>query len=55
MIEAKKKGARIDAALEQGIGYAHAIDAPLVFATDGVFFKAFIQLQTGHLFLTARK
>lgn len=24
-------------------------------ATDGVFFKAFIQLQTGHLFLTARK
>lgn len=41
VIEAKKKGSRIDAALEQGIGYARAIDAPLVFATDGVFCKAF--------------
>ena len=27
--------------MEQGIGYARAIDAPLVFATDGVFCKAF--------------
>ena len=34
VIEAKKKGSRIDEALEQGIGYARAIDAPLVFATD---------------------
>ncbi len=41
VIEAKKKGSRIDAALEQGINYARAIDAPLVFATDGVFCKAF--------------
>ena len=41
VIEAKKKGSRIDAALEQGIGYARAIDEPLVFATDGVFCKAF--------------
>lgn len=41
VIEAKKKGSRIDAALEQGIGYARAIDAPLVFATDGVFCKTF--------------
>jgi len=41
VIEAKKKGSRIDAALEQGIGYARAINAPLVFATDGVFCKAF--------------
>lgn len=41
VIEAKKKGARIDTALEQGIHYAKAIDAPLVFATDGVFCKAF--------------
>lgn len=41
VIEAKKKGSRIDEALEQGIGYARAIDAPLVFATDGVFCKAF--------------
>lgn len=41
VIEAKKKGSRIDEALEQGINYARAIDAPLVFATDGVFCKAF--------------
>lgn len=41
VIEAKKKGSRIDAALEQGISYARVIEAPLVFATDGVFCKAF--------------
>ena len=41
VIEAKKKGSRIDVALEQGINYARAINAPLVFATDGVFCKAF--------------
>lgn len=41
VIEAKRKGARIDAALEQGIEYAKAIGAPLVFATDGVFCKSF--------------
>lgn len=37
----KKKGSRIDAALEQGIRYARTLEAPLVFATDGVFCKAF--------------
>lgn len=41
VIEAKKKGVRLDAALEQGIQYAKAIEAPLVFATDGVFCKSF--------------
>lgn len=41
VIEAKKKGSRIDNALEQGIGYARALGAPLVFATDGVFCKSF--------------
>lgn len=41
VIEAKKKGFRMDAALEQGIYYARALDAPLVFATDGVFCKSF--------------
>lgn len=40
-LKQKKKGSRIDAALEQGIHYARAINAPLVFATDGVFCKAF--------------
>ena len=41
VIEAKKKGVRLDSALEQGIQYAKAIEAPLVFATDGVFCEAF--------------
>lgn len=41
IIEAKKKGERIDVALEQGISYAKDLKAPLVFATDGVFCKAF--------------
>lgn len=41
IIEAKKRGARIDTALEQGIYYAKILEAPLVFATDGVFCKAF--------------
>ena len=41
VIEAKKKGSRIDSALAQGIEYARTLGAPLVFATDGVFCKAF--------------
>lgn len=41
VIEAKKKGTRLDSAMEQGIGYARTINAPLVFATDGVFCKAY--------------
>ena len=41
VIEAKKKGSRIDIALEQGIEYARSIEAPLVFATDGIFCKSF--------------
>ena len=41
VIEAKRPGSRIDTALEQGIGYARELEAPLVFATDGVFCKAF--------------
>lgn len=41
VIEAKKKGSRIDSALNQGIEYARTLGAPLVFATDGVFCKAF--------------
>lgn len=41
VIEAKKKGSRIDDALKQGIGYARTLGAPLVFATDGVFCKSF--------------
>jgi type I restriction enzyme M protein len=41
VIEAKRKGERVDAALEQGIQYAKALDAPIVFATDGLFCKSY--------------
>ena len=41
IIEAKRRGARLDTALEQGIAYARILEAPLVFATDGVFCKSF--------------
>ena len=41
IIEAKKKGEKINKALEQGIDYARTLNAPLVFATDGVFCKAY--------------
>lgn len=41
IIEAKKKGERIDTALEQGIRYAKQLDAPIVFATDGLFCKSY--------------
>lgn len=41
VIEAKRRGACIDTALEQGTAYARILEAPLVFATDGVFCKAF--------------
>ena len=34
VIEAKKRGARIDAALEQGINYARTLGAPLVFRSE---------------------
>jgi type I restriction enzyme M protein len=41
VIEAKRKGERVDTALEQGIQYAKALDAPIVFATDGLFCKSY--------------
>ncbi|MBN9482783.1 MAG: hypothetical protein BGO70_07905 [Bacteroidetes bacterium 43-93] len=40
VIEAKKPGQNIQEALNQGLEYASKINAPLVFATDGVFTKA---------------
>jgi len=41
VIEAKKKGERLDSALEQGIRYARQLEAPIVFATDGLFCKSY--------------
>ena len=40
VIETKKAGLNINSALEQGTRYAEALNAPIVFATDGVFYKS---------------
>ena len=41
VIEAKKPGQNIHEAINQGHWYASRLEAPLVFATDGVFTKTF--------------
>ena len=41
IIETKKPGANLRNALEQGNWYAEQLDAPLVFATDGIYYKTF--------------
>jgi len=40
VIETKKAGSNINSALEQGRQYAEVLNAPIVFATDGVFYKS---------------
>lgn len=40
VIEAKRQGKNIQEAINQGKHYAECIDAPIVFATDGIFTKA---------------
>ena len=40
IIETKKRGGNINSALIQGRDYAKALDIPIVFATDGVFYKS---------------
>lgn len=39
IIETKKPGANLQSALEQGNWYAEQLNTPLVFATDGVYYK----------------
>jgi len=46
IIETKKKGSNIDSALHQGKLYAETLNIPIVFATDGVYYKS---LHTGTL------
>lgn len=47
IIEAKKPGQKIGDAIQQGVEYAKRINAPIVFATDGIFTKSFhINTQT---------
>jgi type I restriction enzyme M protein len=40
IIETKKKGENINSALQQGMEYAKILEAPIVFATDGIFCKS---------------
>src|SRR5688572_20122187 len=40
IIETKKQGTNINTALEQGMHYADVLNAPIVFATDGVYYKS---------------
>jgi type I restriction enzyme M protein len=40
VIETKKAGMNISTALEQGKKYAEILNAPIVFATDGVYYKS---------------
>src|SRR4051794_22066411 len=40
VIETKKPGSNIQTALEQGKEYANKLEAPIVFATDGVYYKS---------------
>src|SRR6476661_9100631 len=40
IIETKKPGSNISLALEQGRNYAEILNVPIVFATDGVYYKS---------------
>lgn len=40
VIETKKRGENIEKALNQGIEYASVLNAPIVFATDGLYYKS---------------
>lgn len=41
IIEAKKPHENLEKAIQQGIGYATRLKAPIVFATDGIFTKSY--------------
>ena len=41
IIEAKKPHENLDNAIKQGVDYAEKLNAPIVFATDGIFTKSY--------------
>jgi type I restriction enzyme M protein len=51
IIETKKPGASLDQALKQGDWYAEQLGAPIVFATDGIFYKTFHTQKHSPLYL----
>jgi len=55
IIETKKPGANLDEAIEQGDEYAEELGAPIVFATDGVYYKTFHTRKHKPLFLNGEE
>lgn len=55
IIETKKPGANLDEALKQGDEYAEELGAPIVFATDGIYYKTFHTKKEKPLFLNGEE
>lgn len=55
IIEAKKPGENLLEALHQGQWYADQLDAPLIFATDGIYYKTFHKQFQKPLFLNGEE
>lgn len=55
IIETKKPGANLDEALKQGDEYAGELGAPIVFATDGVYYKTLHTKKHRPLFLNGEE
>ncbi len=55
IIETKKPGANLDDALKQGDIYAEELGAPIVFATDGIYYKTLHTQKQKPLFLNGEE
>ncbi len=55
IIETKKPGANLDEAIKQGDEYAEALGAPIVFATDGIYYKTLHVKKHKPLFLNGEE
>jgi len=55
IIETKKPGTKLDEALKQGNEYAKELDAPIVFATDGIYYKTLHTIKQKPLFLNGEE
>lgn len=55
VIETKKPGANLDEALKQGDEYAEELGAPIVFATDGIYYRTLHTKKHKPLFLNGEE
>lgn len=55
IIETKKPGANLDEAIKQGNEYAKTLGAPIIFATDGVYYKTLHTKKHEPLFLNGEE